>query len=328
MLEKKYDHLSVEKNKYNNWKEKGYFESGDLSKKPYTIVIPPPNVTGKLHLGHAWDTTLQDIMIRYKKLDGYDTLWLPGMDHAAIATEARVVARLKDNGINKYELGREGFLEECWKWTDEYSENIRNQWAKLGLALDYTKEAFTLDENLTRAVKYVFKTLYDEGLIYRGERIINWDPVAKTALSNEEVIYKDDEGPETLFGDTAVAVNPEDKRYKHLIGKNVVLPVINKLIPVVGDEHADMEFGTGVVKITPAHDPNDFEVGERHNLERVIVMNEDATMNENAGKYCGMTREECREELVKDLTESEILTFFYEDIYNIQQEMISLLSSL
>ena len=329
MLEKKYDHLSVEKNKYNNWKEKGYFESGDLSKKPYTIVIPPPNVTGKLHLGHAWDTTLQDIMIRYKKLDGYDTLWLPGMDHAAIATEARVVARLKDNGINKYELGREGFLEECWKWTDEYSENIRNQWAKLGLALDYTKEAFTLDENLTRAVKYVFKTLYDEGLIYRGERIINWDPVAKTALSNEEVIYKDDEGafyhlkyfiedsdeylevattrPETLFGDTAVAVNPEDKRYKHLIGKNVVLPVINKLIPVVGDEHADMEFGTGVVKITPAHDPNDFEVGERHNLERVIVMNEDATMNENAGKYCGMTREECREELVKDLTESEIL---------------------
>ena len=329
MLEKKYNHLSVEKEKYDNWKEKGYFESGDLSKKPYTIVIPPPNVTGKLHLGHAWDTTLQDIMIRYKKLDGYDTLWLPGMDHAAIATEARVVSRLKENGINKYELGREGFLKECWKWTEEYSENIRNQWAKLGLALDYRKEAFTLDENLTKAVKYVFKTLYDEGLIYRGERIINWDPVAKTALSNEEVIYKDDEGafyhlkyfiedsdeylevattrPETLFGDTAVAVNPEDKRYKHLIGKNVVLPIINKLIPVVGDEHADMEFGTGVVKITPAHDPNDFEVGNRHNLDRVIVMNEDATMNENAGKYVGMTREECREALVKDLTESGIL---------------------
>ena len=292
MLEKKYNHIEVEKNKYNNWKEKGYFESGDLSKKPYCIVIPPPNVTGKLHLGHAWNTTLQDIMIRYKKLDGFDTLWLPGMDHAAIATEARVVARLKDNGINKYELGREGFLEECWKWTDEYSENIRNQWAKMGLALDYRKEAFTLDENLTRAVKYVFKSLYDEGLIYRGERIINWDPVAKTALSNEEVIYKDDEGafyhlkyfiedsdeylevattrPETLFGDTAVAVNPEDKRYKHLIGRNVVLPIINKLIPIVGDEHADMEFGTGVVKITPAHDPNDFEVGNRHNLERII----------------------------------------------------------
>ena len=194
MLEKKYNHIEVEKDKYNTWKEKGYFESGDLSKKPYCIVIPPPNVTGKLHLGHAWNTTLQDIMIRYKKLDGYDTLWLPGMDHAAIATEAKVVARLKSNGINKYELGREGFLEECWKWTKEYSENIRMQWAKLGLALDYTKEAFTLDENLTRAVKYVFKTLYDEGLIYRGEKIINWDPVAKTALSNEEVIYKDDEG--------------------------------------------------------------------------------------------------------------------------------------
>ena len=329
MLEKKYNHIEVEKNKYNNWKEKGYFESGDLSKKPYSIVIPPPNVTGKLHLGHAWDTTLQDIMIRYKKLDGFDTLWLPGMDHAAIATEARVVAKLKNDGINKYELGRDGFLEECWKWTREYSENIRNQWAKLGLSLDYRKEAFTLDENLSYAVKYVFKKLYDEGLIYRGERIINWDPVAKTALSNEEVIYKDDEGafyhlkyfiedseeylevattrPETLFGDTAVAVNPEDKRYKHLIGKNVILPVLGKLIPIVGDEHADMEFGTGVVKITPAHDPNDFEVGNRLNLERVVVMNEDATMNENAGKYVGMTREECREALVKDLEESGIL---------------------
>ena len=329
MLDKKYNHIEVEKDKYNNWKEKGYFESGDLSKKPYAIVIPPPNVTGKLHLGHAWDTTLQDIMIRYKKMDGYDTLWLPGMDHAAIATEARVVAKLKNNGINKYELGREGFLDECWKWTHEYSENIRSQWAKLGLSLDYRKEAFTLDENLSYAVKYVFKKLYDEGLIYRGERIINWDPVAKTALSNEEVIYKDDEGafyhlkyfiedsdeylevattrPETLFGDTAVAVNPLDKRYKHLIGKNVVLPVIGKLIPIVGDEHADMEFGTGVVKITPAHDPNDFEVGNRHNLERIIVMNEDATMNDNAGKYVGMTREECREALIKDLTESGIL---------------------
>ena len=339
MLEKKYDHLSVEKDKYNNWKEKGYFESGDLSKKPYAIVIPPPNVTGKLHLGHAWDTTLQDIMIRYKKLDGFDTLWLPGMDHAAIATEARVVAKLKNNGINKYELGREGFLEECWKWTREYSENIRNQWAKLGLALDYRKEAFTLDENLSYAVKYVFKKLYDEGLIYRGERIINWDPVAKTALSNEEVIYKDDEGafyhlkyfiedsdeylevattrPETLFGDTAVAVNPEDKRYKHLIGKNVILPVLGNLIPIVGDEHADMEFGTGVVKITPAHDPNDFEVGNRHNLERVVVMNEDATMNENAGKYVGMTREECREALVKDLEESGILISIEKMTHNI-----------
>ena len=329
MLDKKYDHISVEKDKYENWKEKGYFESGDLSKKPYCIVIPPPNVTGKLHLGHAWDTTLQDIIIRYKKMDGYDTLWLPGMDHAAIATEAKVVGRLKENGINKYELGREKFLDECWKWTHEYSENIRRQWAKLGLSLDYRKEAFTLDPNLTKAVKEVFVSLYNEGLIYRGERIINWDPVAKTALSNEEVIYKDDEGafyhlkyfiensdeylevattrPETLFGDTAVAVNPSDDRYKHLIGKNVILPVLNKLIPVVGDEHADPEFGTGVVKITPAHDPNDFEVGNRHNLERIVVMNEDATMNENAGKYCGLTREKCREELVKDLEKEGLL---------------------
>ena len=329
MLETKYDHKKVEEGKYNNWKEKGYFSSGDLSKKPYAIVIPPPNVTGKLHLGHAWDTTLQDIMIRYKRMDGYDAMWLPGMDHAAIATEAKVVQRLKSKGINKYELGREGFLEECWNWTHEFSDNIRQQWAKLGLSLDYSKEAFTLDENLTRAVKEVFVSLYNEGLIYKGERIINWDPVAKTALSNEEVIYKEDEGafyhlkyfledsdeylevattrPETMFGDTAVAVNPNDDRYKHLIGKNVILPVVNKLIPIVGDEHADPEFGTGVVKITPAHDPNDFEVGNRHNLERVVVMNEDATMNENAGKYVGMTREECREALVKDLEESGIL---------------------
>ena len=329
MLEKKYNHIEVEKDKYNKWLENGYFNSGDLSKKPYAIVIPPPNVTGKLHLGHAWDTTLQDILIRYKKMEGYDTLWLPGMDHAAIATEAKVVQRLKNNGINKYDLGREKFLEECWNWTREYSSNIRTQWAKLGLALDYRKEAFTLDANLTSAVKNVFVSLYNEGLIYRGEKIINWDPVAKTALSNEEVIYKEDEGafyhlkyfiensseylevattrPETLFGDTAVAVNPKDKRYKHLIGKNVVLPVLGKLIKVIGDEHADMSFGTGVVKITPAHDPNDFEVGNRHNLERIVVMNEDATMNHNAGIYEGLTREECREKLVKDLKDSGIL---------------------
>ena len=329
MLDTKYNHNLVEEGKYEDWKAKGYFESGDLSKKPYAIVIPPPNVTGKLHLGHAWDTTLQDIMIRYKKLKGYDCLWLPGMDHAAIATEAKVVQKLKSKNINKYSLGREEFLKECWEWTNEYGGNIRNQWAKLGLCLDYKKEAFTLDENLTYAVKKVFIDLYNEGLIYKGEKIINWDPVAKTALSNEEVIYKDDEGafyhlkyfiegtadylevattrPETLFGDTAVAVNPKDKRYKELIGKNVILPVLNKKIPVVGDEHADMEFGTGVVKITPAHDPNDFEVGNRHNLDRIVVMNEDATMNENAGKYCGMTREECREALVKDLKESGIL---------------------
>ncbi|MBQ9319057.1 MAG: valine--tRNA ligase [Bacilli bacterium] len=329
MLDKKYDHIKVAEGKYDKWLKKGYFSSGDLSKKPYAIVIPPPNVTGKLHLGHAWDTTLQDILIRFKRMQGYDALWLPGMDHAAIATEAKVVKRLKERGIDKYEYGRDNFLKACWEWTDEFSDNIRKQWAKLGLSVDYNKERFTLDEGLSNAVRRVFVDLYNEGLIYRGERIINWDPEALTALSNEEVIYKDDEGafyhlkyyledksdylevattrPETLFGDTAVAVNPEDERYKHLIGKKVILPIVNKLIPIVGDEHADPEFGTGVVKITPAHDPNDFEVGNRHNLERIVVMNPDATMNENAGKYQGLNRFDCRKQLVKDLEEQDIL---------------------
>ena len=329
MLDTKYNHLEVEKGKYQTWKEKGYFTSGDLSKKPYAIVIPPPNVTGKLHLGHAWDTTLQDILIRYKRMDGYDALWLPGMDHAGIATQAKVDAKLREEGINPRSMDREAWLEHAWKWKKDYAENIHEQWAKLGLSLDYTKERFTLDEGLSHAVKHVFVTLYNKGLIYRGERIINWDPKAMTALSNEEVIYKDVEGafyhikymiedsdeylevattrPETLFGDTAVAVNPDDERYKKYIGKHVVLPIVNKLIPIVADEHADMEFGTGVVKITPAHDPNDFEVGNRHNLERIIVMNPDATMNEHAGKYCGMDRFACREALVKDLEEAGLL---------------------
>lgn len=339
MLDKKYNHIEVEKDKYNKWKEKGYFNSGDLTKEPFCIVIPPPNVTGKLHLGHAWDTTLQDIIIRYKRMQGYDCLWLPGMDHAAIATEAKVVKRIKEQGKNKSILGREKFLEECWNWTYEYSDNIRKQWAKLGLSVDYNKEAFTLDENLTLAVKTVFCKLYNEGLIYRGERIINWDPEAKTALSNEEVIYKDTEGafyhikyfiegtndylevattrPETLFGDTAVAVNPEDTRYNKLIGKNVVLPIVNKLIPIIGDNHADMDFGTGVVKITPAHDPNDFEVGNRHNLERIIVMNDDATMNENAGIYKGLDRFECRKKLVEDLKEQDLLISIEKITHNV-----------
>ena len=339
MLDKKYSHIEVEKDKYNKWKEKGYFNSGDLTKEPFCIVIPPPNVTGKLHLGHAWDTTLQDIIIRYKRMQGYDCLWLPGMDHAAIATEAKVVKRVKEQGKNKSTLGREKFLEECWNWTHEYSDNIRKQWAKLGLSVDYNKEAFTLDKNLTLAVKTVFCKLYNEGLIYRGERIINWDPEAKTALSNEEVIYKDVEGafyhikyfiegtndflevattrPETLFGDTAVAVNPEDTRYNKLIGKNVVLPIVNKLIPIIGDNHADMDFGTGVVKITPAHDPNDFEVGNRHNLERIIVMNDDATMNENAGIYKGLDRFECRKKLVEDLKEQDLLISIEKITHNV-----------
>ena len=328
-IETKYNHLKIEEGKYENWKNKGYFECGDKSKNPYCVVIPPPNVTGKLHLGHAYDTDIQDIIIRYKRMQGFDTLWLPGMDHAAIATEAKVVKKLKDQGIDKYEYGREKFLEACWDWTHEYGGNIRDQWAKMGLSVDYTRERFTLDEGLNRAITKVFVDYYNKGLIYRGERIINWDPKAMTALSNEEVIYKDVEGafyhlkykiegteefldvattrPETLFGDTAVAVNPGDERYKHLIGKNVILPIVNKAIPIIGDEHADPEFGTGCVKITPAHDPNDFEVGNRHNLERIVVMNTDATMNENAFKYEGMTREECREALLKDLEAEDLL---------------------
>lgn len=330
MLDKKYDHKIVEENKYDFWKDNGFFEAGkDKSKVPFCVVIPPPNVTGKLHLGHAWDTTLQDIMIRYKRMDGYDALWLPGMDHAGIATQAKVDKKLKEQGIKPREMDREEWLKVAWDWKEEYAENIHRQWKTLGLSLDYSRERFTLDDGLSKAVRQVFVDLYNQGLIYRGERIINWDPVQMTALSNEEVIYKDDKGafyhlkyyledksmyldvattrPETLFGDTAVAVNPDDTRYKNLIGKKVILPIVGKLIPIVGDTHADPEFGTGVVKITPAHDPNDFEVGNRHNLERVVVMNPDATMNENAGKYCGLTREECREKLLEDLKKDNLL---------------------
>lgn len=329
MLEKKYDHKMVEEGKYENWLNHKYFKSGDMSKKPYAIVIPPPNVTGKLHLGHAWDTTLQDIIIRFKRMQGYDALWVPGMDHAGIATQAKVDAKLKDMGINPRSLERTDWLKYAWDWKNEYAENIHKQWAKMGLSLDYTKERFTLDSGLSDAVKYVFVTLYNEGLIYRGERIINWDPQAMTALSNEEVIYKDVPGafyhikyfiegtddylevattrPETLFGDTAVAVNPNDERYKDLIGKNVILPIVNKLIPIIGDEHADPEFGTGIVKITPAHDPNDFEVGNRHNLERIIVINPDGTMNENALGYNGLDRFLCRKKLVEDLKNDGLL---------------------
>ena len=331
MLDKKYNHIDVEKNKYNEWKEKGYFKADSKSDKtPYCIVIPPPNVTGKLHIGHAYDTALQDVIIIYKRMQGFDTLWLPGMDHAAIATEAKVVKKLKDEGIDKYEYGREKFLKECWDWTHKYGESIRSQWGALGLSVDYTRERFTLDEGLSEAVKKVFVDYYNKGLIYRGERIINWDPAAQTALSNEEVIYKEEKSafyhlkykledseeyldvattrPETLFGDTAVAVNEKDKRYKSFVGKNVILPLMNKPIPVITDDHADMEKGTGCVKITPAHDPNDFEVGNRHNLERIVIMNDDAAMNENVPKkYQGMTREECREECIKDLKEQGLL---------------------
>lgn len=330
MLDKKYNHSEVEKEKYDYWMKKGYFKSGDMAKKPYCIVLPPPNVTGKLHLGHAWNVTLQDIIIRYKRMEGYDCLWLPGMDHAAIATEAKVVARLKDNGKNKYEVGRDKFLEECFKWTDEHASIIRSQWAKLGISLDYSKERFTLDKGLSAAVKKVFVDYYNKGLIYRGEKIINWDPVAKTALSNEEVIYKEEKGafyhlkykledsdkfidvattrPETLFGDMAVAVNENDERYKDFVGKNVILPIVDRKIPVITDPHADMEKGTGAVKITPAHDPNDYEVGLRHNLTKLVIMNDDATMNENCGSdYVGLSREEARKKVIEELENSDLL---------------------
>lgn len=336
----KYDPKSIEQGRYEWWLKGKYFEATyDPNKEPYTIVIPPPNVTGRLHLGHAWDTTLQDILTRMKRMQGYDVLWLPGMDHAGIATQAKVEEKLREEGKSRYDLGREKFLEETWKWKEKYAATIREQWAKLGLGLDYRKERFTLDEGLSKAVREVFVRLYNEGLIYRGEYIINWDPVTKTALSDIEVVYKDVQGafyymkypladgsghieiattrPETMLGDTAVAVHPEDERYKHLIGKTVILPIVGREIPIIADEYVDMEFGSGAVKITPAHDPNDFEIGNRHNLERILVMNEDGTMNENAGKYQGLDRFECRKQLVKDLQEEGILFKIEEHVHSV-----------
>ncbi|MCM3663820.1 valine--tRNA ligase [Mesobacillus subterraneus] len=336
----KYDPSSIEQGRYEWWIKGKFFEAkDDETKKPYTIVIPPPNVTGKLHLGHAWDTALQDILTRMKRMQGYDVLWLPGMDHAGIATQAKVDEKLRSQGINRYELGREKFLEESWKWKEEYAQHIRKQWSKLGLGLDYSRERFTLDEGLSDAVKEVFVTLYRKGLIYRGEYIINWDPAAKTALSDIEVIHKDIQGafyhmrypladgsghieiattrPETMLGDTAVAVHPEDDRYKHLIGKTVILPIVGREIPIVGDDYVDMEFGSGAVKITPAHDPNDFEIGNRHNLERVLVMNEDGSMNARAGKYQGMDRFECRKQIVKDLQDEGVLFKIEEHMHSV-----------
>ncbi|URZ87814.1 valine--tRNA ligase [Floricoccus penangensis] len=325
-LSTKFNPAEVEAGRYEKWLEADVFKpSGDVNAEPYSIVIPPPNVTGKLHLGHAWDTTLQDMIIRQKRMQGFDTLWLPGMDHAGIATQAKVEERLREQGITRYDLGREKFIEKVWEWKDEYASTIKEQWGKLGLSLDYSRERFTLDAGLSEAVRKVFVDLYNKGLIYRAEYIINWDPAARTALSDIEVIHKDVEGafyhmtydlengqgslevattrPETMFGDTAVAVNPEDPRYKDLIGQNVILPLVNKAIPIVGDEHADPEFGTGVVKITPAHDPNDFEVGRRHDLPQVNVMNADGTMNELAGDFAGMDRFAARKAVVKALEE-------------------------
>ncbi len=336
----KYDPLTIEKNRYEWWLKGKFFEAeNNAEKEPYTIVIPPPNVTGRLHLGHAWDTTLQDILTRMKRMQGYDVLWLPGMDHAGIATQAKVEEHLRKEGKSRYDLGRDKFLEETWKWKEEYAGFIRQQWAKLGLGLDYTRERFTLDDGLSKAVREVFVRLYNEGLIYRGKYIINWDPATKTALSDIEVIYKDVQGafyhmrypladgsgsieiattrPETMLGDTAVAVHPEDERYKHLIGKTVILPIVGREIPIVADDYVDMEFGSGAVKITPAHDPNDFEIGNRHHLERVLVMNEDGTMNEEAGKYKGMDRFDCRKQIVKDLQEEGILFKIEEHMHSV-----------
>ncbi|MGD2198135.1 valine--tRNA ligase [Lysinibacillus fusiformis] len=336
----KYDPQSIEAGRYEWWLQGKFFEAQPESgKEPYSIVIPPPNVTGKLHLGHAWDTTLQDILIRMKRMQGYDALWLPGMDHAGIATQAKVEAKLREDNITRYDLGREKFLEKTWEWKEEYAGHIRDQWAKLGLGLDYTRERFTLDKGLSEAVNTVFVQLYEKGLIYRGERIINWDPAAKTALSDIEVIYQDVQGafyhmkypladgsgyvevattrPETMLGDSGVAVHPEDERYQHLIGKTVILPIVGREIPIVADDYVDMEFGTGVVKMTPAHDPNDFEVGNRHNLERILVMNEDGTMNELAGKYNGMDRFECRKQIVADLQAAGVLIRIEEHMHSV-----------
>ncbi|UVH22690.1 valine--tRNA ligase [Lacticaseibacillus paracasei] len=329
-LAPKYDHKAVEAGRYQEWLDEDVFKpSGDQKAKPYSIVIPPPNVTGKLHMGHAWDTTLQDIVIREKRMQGFDTLWLPGMDHAGIATQAKVEAKLRKEDISRYDLGRDKFVQKVWEWKDEFAKTIHSQWAKMGLSLDYSRERFTLDKGLNEAVRKVFVELYKQGLIYRGEYIVNWDPQARTALSDIEVIHEDDKGafyhvkypfadgsgyieiattrPETMMGDTAVAVHPGDKRYQDLVGKELSLPLANRKIPIIEDAYVDPAFGTGAVKITPAHDPNDFQVGNRHDLKRINTMNEDGTMNENAGKYNGMDRFEARKAMVADLDKEGLL---------------------
>lgn len=329
-MSKKYYPQNVEKGKYKEWVDKGYFKSDASSdKEPFSIVIPPPNVTGRLHLGHAWDTTLQDIITRMKRMQGYEVLYLPGMDHAGIATQAKVDARLREQGINRHDIGREKFLEHTWNWKEEYAGFIRSQWEKLGLGLDYDKERFTMDEGLSKAVRKVFVDMYNKGLIYRGEYIINWDPATQTALSDIEVIHKEIEGkfyhvkypledgsgyleiattrPETMLGDTAIVVHPDDERYQDYIGKKAMLPIINRELPIIADSYVDKEFGTGVMKVTPAHDPNDFELGNRHNLERINVMRPDGSINELGGQYEGMDRFECRRQLVEDLKEQGLM---------------------
>lgn len=321
MLADKYEPKKVEEGRYQNWLDHHYFECGDMSKKPYCIVIPPPNVTGKLHLGHAMDNTIQDLLARYNRLKGYDVLWVPGMDHAGIATQAKVDERLKQQGVSRYDIGREKFLDKAWEWKHEYSDFIRSQWAKLGNSTDYRKERFTLDEGLSKAVAQVFVTYYKEGLIYQGARVINWDPQAKTALSNIEVIHKDVEAfmyylkyqiegsdetfevattrPETMFGDVCIVVNPKDEKVNYLIGKKAINPANGAVLPIIGDEYIEIGFGTGIMKCTPAHDPNDYQIAVRHNLEMPICMNEDGTMNEICGEFNGLDRFECREKLLE-----------------------------
>ena len=329
-LAKAYEPQEVEGRIYDFWMKGGYFHAEvDPKKKPYTIVIPPPNITGQLHMGHAWDETLQDILIRWKRMQGYSALWLPGTDHASIATEAKIVEAMREEGLSKEDLGREGFLERAWAWKDKFGGRILEQLKLLGSSCDWDRLRFTMDEGCSKAVRHVFVKLYEEGLIYRGERIINWCPNCKTAISDAEVIFEEQQGsfwhlrypladgsgyiqlattrPETMLGDTAVAVHPEDERYKHLVGKSVILPLVNKEIPIVTDEYVEMDFGTGVVKITPAHDPNDFEVGQRHNLPVINVMNEDGSINENGGKYAGLSGLEARKQIVKDLEEGGYL---------------------
>lgn len=335
-----YDPTGAEQKWYDAWLAGGYFKAGLRPDAPkYTIVIPPPNVTGMLHIGHALDLTLQDILIRFKRMQGFDALWVPGTDHAGIATQTKVESTLREEGLSRYDLGREKFLERVWDWKEQYAGSIRKQWSKMGLSLDYSRERFTLDEGLSKAVREVFKRLYDKGLIYRGKRIINWDPAAKTALSDIEVEYKEVNGhlyhlqypladgsghltvattrPETMLGDTAVAVHPEDERYKHLIGKMLLLPIIGREIPIVGDEYVDKDFGSGAVKITPAHDPNDFEVGARHELPQIIVMDESGRMNDQAGPYEGMDRADCRKAIVKDLQEQGVLIRIEDHVHQV-----------
>ncbi|MCR1935328.1 valine--tRNA ligase [Clostridium tepidum] len=339
-MAKNYNPKEFEERLYKNWEEKSYFTPQvDEDKKPYTIVLPPPNITGKLHLGHALDDTLQDILIRTKRMQGFSTLWLPGQDHASIATEVKVENELLKKGIVKKEIGREAFLEKVWEWTDEYRDKIRNQIKKLGCSLDFTRERFTMDEQLDKAVKHFFVKLYNEGLIYQGNRITNWCPKCKTALSDAEIEYSEHEGhfwhikypvvgsdeyleiattrPETMLGDTAVAVNPNDERYAHLVGKTLMLPLVNREIPIVSDDYVDMEFGTGAVKITPAHDPNDYQVGKRHNLPEINVMFDDGRINYEETRYHGMDRYEARAAIVEDLKNEGFLVKIKEHNHNV-----------